>query len=261
MPAPIQIKERLYGQKRYGTMIPKRQLQVDESHSLFATEEKVFIDAGLGNYYDDAYGWASFVNVTKVTYMIGYGMTKGRVYAKTNSNVAQLVGYSTLIMASAGWGIGATVSNEIIFFQDEDSFKTFSRGNFALGGRAKATVSNISADCTAGTAGIPLLDRAMGIVAKDDDKPKYHHGIATFFKSRNDDWRLCRRSEVHVYSHLDWHFCPHFCMMKYSVENDISDIVRNSLRTFVHSRMQRTSSEQSAHTSCSLYVDRSSPPC
>ena len=209
MPAPIQIKERLYGQKLYGTMIPKRQLQVDESHSLFATKEKVFIDAGLGNYYDDACkrhliqfaailidkcfnfvistplsrftdGWASFVNVTKVTYMIGYGMTKGRVYAKTNSNVAQLVGYSTLIMASAGWGIGATVSNEIIFFQDEDSFKTFSRGNFELGAGAKATVSNISADCTAGTAGIPLLDRAMGIVAKDDDKPKYHHGIATF---------------------------------------------------------------------------------
>lgn len=90
MPKPIQIKERLYGQKLYGTMIPKRQLQVDESHSLFATKEKVFIDAGLGNYYDDAYGWASFVNVTKVTYMIGYGVTKGRVYAKTNSNVASL---------------------------------------------------------------------------------------------------------------------------------------------------------------------------
>lgn len=119
MPKPIQIKERLYGQKLYGTMIPKRQLQVDESHSLFATKEKVFIDAGLGNYYDDACkrhliqfaailihkcfnfvistplsrftdGWASFVNVTKVTYMIGYGVTKGRVYAKTNSNVASL---------------------------------------------------------------------------------------------------------------------------------------------------------------------------
>jgi hypothetical protein len=68
----------------------------------------------------------------------------------------------------------------IFFFQDEDSFKTFSRGNFELGAGAKATGSNISADSIAGTAGIPSLDRAMGIVAKDDDKPKYHHGIATF---------------------------------------------------------------------------------
>ena len=111
--------------------------------------------------------------------MVGYGMAKGRVYAK-NSNDAQLVGYSTLRMASAGWGMGTSLTSEIIFFKDEGAYKRFSKGNYEIEGGAKVTVKRLSADFTAGTTGIPLLARFM---KKEDGKPTYHNGMATFILS------------------------------------------------------------------------------
>jgi hypothetical protein len=109
----IQIRERVYGQHFHGDMIPKREVQIDSSHTIRA-RENVFIRAGLERYFDDAFGWATFLNVAKVSYFVGAGMAKGRVFAKKNGLDAQLVGHSTLFMASAG--IGSTVTSVIIFF-------------------------------------------------------------------------------------------------------------------------------------------------
>mmetsp|Transcript_26316 Transcript_26316/g.47526 ORF Transcript_26316/g.47526 Transcript_26316/m.47526 type:complete len:186 (+) Transcript_26316:2648-3205(+) len=56
----------------------------------------VFIRAGLERYFDDAFGWATFLNVAKVSYFVGAVMAKGRVFAMKNRLDAQLVGHSTL---------------------------------------------------------------------------------------------------------------------------------------------------------------------
>lgn len=74
----IQIRERVYGQHFHGDMIPKREVQIDSSHTIRA-RENVFIRAGLERYFDDAFGWATFLNVAKVSYFVGAGMAKGRV--------------------------------------------------------------------------------------------------------------------------------------------------------------------------------------
>lgn len=127
-------------------------------------------------------GWAQFTNVAKISYLIGVGFAKGRVYAKTRGDEeAQLVGYSTLKLASAGGGMGATLTSEIIFFQNEAAFTKFSNGDFQFETGAKVTVATMSADYTIGTTGIPLVDRFVGAsIVKADDELKYHDGMATF---------------------------------------------------------------------------------
>lgn len=181
--APFQAKERIYGQRFFGNMIPKREMQVDQSRIL-QSKDDVFISAGLKSYFESSFGWASFVNVTKVTYVVGYGISKGRVYAKIGGKEAHLVGYSTLRMASAGLGMGTTYTSEIIFFQDEAAYKRFSKGNYEIEGGAKVTIRSISADFTAGTTGIPLVERVMALMSRannnHDKTPRYHHGMAIF---------------------------------------------------------------------------------
>jgi hypothetical protein len=43
------------------------------------------------------------------------------------------------------------------------------------------TALALSADCTAGTTGIPLIDQITQNISKDiDEKLRYHNGMATF---------------------------------------------------------------------------------
>lgn len=178
---PVKIKERVYGQYLEGDMIPKREISVDKKTTK-RLQEDFFLAEGLGKYFEDSYGYAQFLDVTKVAYLVGYGVAKGRVYTKTSGNSdARLVGFSTLKMASSGLSFGTTLASEIIFFQDEDAFKRFSSGNFELEGGARVTIRRVSAEGTAGTSGVSLLDRVNARKGKDDEeKTIYHRGMAIF---------------------------------------------------------------------------------
>lgn len=184
MNPPAEIKERVYGQNLYGDMIPQRAVQVDSSQMIVAKQD-VFLDAGLGSYFDDSYGWAQFMNVSKIAYGIGYGTAKGEVFAKTTGTDAKFVGSSTLVMASAGWSIGATLASEIIFFQDEDAFNRFKKGNFGIESGAKVNILSLAAgaDSETMTTGVPFIDRLIESKTKGDDDEKtsrYQYGTATF---------------------------------------------------------------------------------
>jgi lipid-binding SYLF domain-containing protein len=183
---PVQIKERVYGQNLYGDMIPQREVHVD-SLQLMSSKQSVFLDAGLGSYFDDAYGWAQFMNVSKVAYGIGYGTAKGEVFAKTTGTDAKFVGSSTLMLASAGWSIGATLASEIIFFQNVDAFNRFKSGNFSIEGGAKVNILSLTAGAETGsktkTTGVPFIDRLIESKTKGgngEEKRRYQNGTVTF---------------------------------------------------------------------------------
>lgn len=179
---PVNIIERVYGQNLYGDMIPRRELQV-ESTDRSKGKANVFKQAGLGSYFDESYGWAQFLSVSRVTYIVGGGFSNGRVYVKKegedNDDDAKLVGTSTLVMATAGWTVGATLASEIIFFQDEDAYNRFSSGRFEFGGGARVSVISLKANCSAGTDGVSwgagdmLRERQVVPV-------RYQKGMATF---------------------------------------------------------------------------------
>lgn len=174
---PIQIKERVFGQNLYGDMIPQREVQVATAGKREA-KANIFIKAGLERYFDEAYGWAQFLNVSKVAYVVGCGGGNGRVYVKKNGKDATLVGTSTLMIACAGWSVGATIASEIIFFEDKDAFKRFSSGQFEFEAGTKVSVISISADCTAGTTSGMKGIRYQN--ATDVSGTRYHDGLATF---------------------------------------------------------------------------------
>lgn len=179
----VEIKERVYGQSLYGEMIPKREVHVDR-RIIDKAQDDVFVKAGLLKYFEDSYGWAQFLGVSRASYGVaGYGLAKGRVYAKTgDERNARLVGISTMQMASTGWSVGAQLSSQIIFFEDERAFERFSSGRFEIVAGAGVTVKTICAEQSTGTtAGIPVLNRFATSKGKECDKSTtYHNGMATF---------------------------------------------------------------------------------
>lgn len=85
--------------------------------------------------FEEAAGWAVFPKISKAGIGIGAAAGNGRVYKSE-----KFIGTATMMQASFGFQLGGKVYGEIIFFQDEKTFKRFQSGKFELNANVSAVI-------------------------------------------------------------------------------------------------------------------------
>ena len=126
-----------------------------------------------GQFFKTAYGYAVFPTIGKGGVGIGGAYGKGCVYAK-----GKHVGDTSMTQLSIGFQLGGQGYSEIIFFQDERSYKEFTGGNFEFGADASAVAITLAAEAKASSTGA-----SAGASATKHDATTaggYHKGMATF---------------------------------------------------------------------------------
>jgi lipid-binding SYLF domain-containing protein len=136
--------------------------------------KKMFVDAGLGDMFNTAYGFALFPTIGKAGFVVGGAYGKGRVYEQN-----KYIGETAMTQASVGFQLGGTGFSQVIFFQDKRALSEFTSGNFEFGAEAQATVLTAAAGASAATGGSSATasggknNAAIGSTG-------YNKGMATF---------------------------------------------------------------------------------
>ena len=124
-------------------------------------------------FFKTAYGYAVFPTIGKAGIGIGGAHGKGCVYVK-----GKQVGDTSMTQLSIGFQLGAEGFSEIIFFQDERSFKEFTGGNFEFGADAQAVAITAAAQAKAGSTGASAGASVTKHVAATAGN--YYKGMVTF---------------------------------------------------------------------------------
>ena len=123
----------------------------------------LFRNAGeSAHFFNNAYGYAVFPTIGKGGIGIGGAHGSGRVYAK-----GRAVGDTSMTQVTIGLQLGGQAYSQMIFFEDERSFREFTSGNFEFGAEAQA----IAITAAAGASGGKKDAATVG---------KYYKGMATF---------------------------------------------------------------------------------
>lgn len=123
-------------------------------------------------FFQNSYGCAVFPTVGKGGLGIGGAHGKGWVFAKND-----LKGTARMTQVTIGLQLGGQAFSQIIFFEDERAYKTFTNDNFEFGAQASAVVINVGANAEASTAG-----GAGAGVQNTQAKKSYTDGMAVFMK-------------------------------------------------------------------------------
>jgi lipid-binding SYLF domain-containing protein len=110
--------------------------------------KKMFVDAGIANMFDSAYGYALFPTIGKAGFLVGGAYGKGRVYQQ-----GKHIGNTTMTQATVGFQLGGAGFSQVVFFQDKRALEEFINGNFEFGAEAQATAITAAAGASANTAG------------------------------------------------------------------------------------------------------------
>jgi lipid-binding SYLF domain-containing protein len=134
----------------------------------------LFKNAGeSGSFFTNSYGYAVFPTIVKGGLGVGAAHGKGRVYEQ-----GKYVGDTSMTQVSLGFQAGGQAYGQIVFFQDDRSFKEFTRGNFEFGAGVSAVAITAAALGTAGTTG-----SAAGASGGKKDATTaggYYKGLAVF---------------------------------------------------------------------------------
>lgn len=125
------------------------------------------------DFFKTAYGYAVFPTIGKGGIGVGGAFGKGCVYAK-----GKHVGDTSMTQLSIGFQLGGQGFSEIIFFQDDRSFKEFTGGNFEFGADAQAVAITLAAG-----AGVSSTGASAGASATKHEAATaggYYKGMATF---------------------------------------------------------------------------------
>ena len=120
----------------------------------------------LKPYFEKSYGWAVFGHLGKIAiFFVGGAGGQGDVYInQTNSaEGAKRVGTTVCAQINGGFQLGGTMYAEIIFFEDESAFKSFTSGNFEFKGEAQAV--GITASASVGISTLGNQGLTAGITA------------------------------------------------------------------------------------------------
>ena len=136
---------------------------------------QLFRNAGdSAAFFDSAYGYAVFPTIGKAGFIVGAARGTGRVFAG-----GQYVGDTVMTQLSVGFQAGAQGFSEIIFFQDERSFREFASGNFEFGATASAVAITAGASASASTTGT-TAGASGGKKDATTAGGGYHKGMAVF---------------------------------------------------------------------------------
>lgn len=125
-------------------------------------------------FFKSAYGYAVFPTIGKGAIGIGGAHGKGCVYAK-----GKQVGDTSMTQLSIGFQLGGQGFSEIIFFENERSFKEFTGGNFEFAADASAVAITLAAGASAKSTGASA--GASATKHEATTAGAYHKGMATFY--------------------------------------------------------------------------------
>jgi len=135
---------------------------------------KAFRNAGeSGKFFEHCYGYALFPSIGKGGFGIGGAHGSGRVYTH-----GAHVGDASMTQVTVGFQLGGQMYSQIVFFEDERSFKDFTSGNFEFGAQATAVAITAGASAQAATTG---ASASAGTSEKNTKTAgSYDRGMAVF---------------------------------------------------------------------------------
>jgi lipid-binding SYLF domain-containing protein len=126
-----------------------------------------------GKFFANAYGYAVFPTIGKGGVGLGGAYGKGRVYEK-----GKYIGDTSMTQLSVGFQLGAQGFSQIIFFENPEALRLFTKGDFEFGAEASAVVITAGAGAKAGSTG------AAAGASVDPNKARvvgaYNKGMAVF---------------------------------------------------------------------------------
>lgn len=140
----------------------------------FTETEKMFSEAGIGDMFDSAYGYALFPTIGKAGFVVGGALGKGRVYEQK-----KYIGDVLMGQASVGFQVGASGFSQVIFFEDLRALQEFTSGNFEFGAEISAVALTTAAGASANTGGSSAT-ASGGKNNATTTSPGYNKGMATF---------------------------------------------------------------------------------
>lgn len=134
----------------------------------------LFKSAGeSASFFTHSYGYAVFPTIGAGAIFFGGAHGNGRVFRQ-----GRYVGDASLSQLSIGAQLGGQAYSEIVFFEDQDAFARFTRGNFSFDANASAVALTAAASATAGSVGAG----AGASVSQEDATTSgaYRDGMAVF---------------------------------------------------------------------------------
>jgi lipid-binding SYLF domain-containing protein len=121
-------------------------------------------------YFEGCYGVAIFPTIGKGGMGIGGARGKGWVFRE-----GALTGEVTMSQLTVGLQAGGQAFSQIIFFEDEASYKNFTSGNFEFGAQASAVAITAGANASASSGG-----GSSAGAGSSQAKSDYTGGMAVF---------------------------------------------------------------------------------
>ena len=115
-------------------------------------------DEGILDLMDDAYGYAIFPTVAKGGAGVGGAHGNGQVYKD-----GRVMGATSLSQGSIGLQLGGQTYSELILFENEAAYNTFTSGSFEFAGQASAVAARAGASADAAyESGVMVMTVAKG---------------------------------------------------------------------------------------------------
>jgi lipid-binding SYLF domain-containing protein len=129
-----------------------------EKNALAAIEEFKRADPSIDAFFNQAYGYAIFPEITKGGIGIGGAGGDGTVFQGGSS-----IGSSSMSQVTIGLQLGGQTYREAIFFENEAAFENFKKGNYEVAAGASAIAVKTGASKTAGyERGVAIFTMAIG---------------------------------------------------------------------------------------------------
>ncbi len=146
----------------------KQQLEVHAALITFAEAPQ------LERFFKNSYGCVIFPTIGKGGLGFGGAHGSGWVFEKN-----RLTGTAKMTQVTVGFQAGGQAFQQIIFFEDEHAYHTFTTGSFEFGAQVSAVALQAGANASASTAG------GAGAGAGDSQSKKgYTDGMAVFTKAK-----------------------------------------------------------------------------
>ena len=128
-----------------------------------------------GNFFKNSYGYAIFPTIGKGGIGIGGAHGNGSVYAQGVKK-----GTSSMTQVTIGFQLGGQAFSQIIFFEDEHAFKSFTSGNFEFSAQASAVAITAGVSAEANTGGGTSSGVSGGRNDASTASGGYRKGMAIF---------------------------------------------------------------------------------
>ncbi len=146
----------------------------------YAATINAFRNAGeTSSFFESAYGYAVFPTIGKGGIGIGGAYGKGRVYVGGSH-----VGNSDMAQVTVGFQLGGQAFSQMIFFEDERSFREFTSGNFEFSAQATAVALTAGVSAEANTGGGTAAGASGGRNDATTVHGGYRKGMAIFTIAR-----------------------------------------------------------------------------